>query len=368
MTLAARLRATMLDWAKAIHEAIGTESPRIFIAVFAIAGLLLFGFTGWIIDRGYRVKLREQPSIAGRTPSNDAQREFTQRTPHELLAFYVGHTALQADKLIEPYKGLWIRAEGTVTFLGPDGSGFVTVLRSGPDTIECRLGNKWGPELGRLNNGDKLKVRGKISPNQNGSQLYLLEVEIDSDPPATSPPVADMPPANPGPPIKLASNEKTTSASAPDGLELLSDDVGVRIRFYRDPSPGGEGLLIRVINETTEPLKSCTVRVNGARSFDSKRKTFVPDQLAHVLLPPFGNVAHNGESDEKWLVRISSDQTHLELGSINGQGILRWPTREPIARPQVWLLDVSVEADGLAACNFCFRMEWGQNTIKVRNL
>ena|ERR1700733_6482303 len=50
----------MLDWAKAIHEAIGIESPRLFIGVFALIGVLLFGLAGWVIDHGYRVRLREQ--------------------------------------------------------------------------------------------------------------------------------------------------------------------------------------------------------------------------------------------------------------------------------------------------------------------
>lgn len=50
----------MLDWAKAIHEAIGIDSPRVFIATFALFGLLAFGFVGWIVDHGYRVKLREE--------------------------------------------------------------------------------------------------------------------------------------------------------------------------------------------------------------------------------------------------------------------------------------------------------------------
>lgn len=68
MNLARRLRSLMLDWAKAIHDAIGIESPRLFIAVFAFIGLILFGITGWFIDRGYRVKLKEQSVQAAAKP------------------------------------------------------------------------------------------------------------------------------------------------------------------------------------------------------------------------------------------------------------------------------------------------------------
>ena len=50
----------MLDWAKAIHEAIGIDNPKAFIALFAIVGLLLFATVGWIVDRGYREKLKQE--------------------------------------------------------------------------------------------------------------------------------------------------------------------------------------------------------------------------------------------------------------------------------------------------------------------
>jgi hypothetical protein len=60
MIRARKLRAAMLDWAKAIHEAIGIESPRLFIGLSALIGLLFFGAVGWLVDHGYRVRIREQ--------------------------------------------------------------------------------------------------------------------------------------------------------------------------------------------------------------------------------------------------------------------------------------------------------------------
>ncbi|MGO9516610.1 MAG: hypothetical protein ACLPND_06155 [Candidatus Korobacteraceae bacterium] len=50
----------MLELAKLIHDAIGIESPRKFMAVCAIAGFVIFGCLGWLIDKGYRAKLMEQ--------------------------------------------------------------------------------------------------------------------------------------------------------------------------------------------------------------------------------------------------------------------------------------------------------------------
>ena len=50
----------MLELAKLIHEVIGIESPRLFVGLFAVIGLLLFGGVGYVIDKGYRVRLQEQ--------------------------------------------------------------------------------------------------------------------------------------------------------------------------------------------------------------------------------------------------------------------------------------------------------------------
>jgi hypothetical protein len=70
----------MLEWAKAIHQAIGIESPIRFILTFAVVGFLIFGAAGWIVDRGYRNQLRQeqakQPS--GNTPAEPAP--LAQRT------------------------------------------------------------------------------------------------------------------------------------------------------------------------------------------------------------------------------------------------------------------------------------------------
>jgi len=55
-----RLKAAMLEFAKLIHDAIGIESPRKFIALFAIAGFIIFGCVGWLVDKGYRAKLAEE--------------------------------------------------------------------------------------------------------------------------------------------------------------------------------------------------------------------------------------------------------------------------------------------------------------------
>lgn len=113
------------------------------------------------------------------TPALVQPPEFTDRTPRQLLAFYEGRTPFQADKLIEPFKGLWIEAESRVLNILPDGqSRSIVVLRDDKDTIECRFGAEWSNAVARKDIGDTMRIRGKISPNQNGQQLYLLDCEI----------------------------------------------------------------------------------------------------------------------------------------------------------------------------------------------
>lgn len=70
----------MLDWAKAIHQAIGIESPTLFVAAFALVGLILFGAAGWIVDRGYRVRLKELAAQAAPPIATVAPQAVTSST------------------------------------------------------------------------------------------------------------------------------------------------------------------------------------------------------------------------------------------------------------------------------------------------
>jgi hypothetical protein len=117
----------------------------------------------------------------GPTTEPPEKREFTRRTVRELLALYEGKTAFQADKLMDPYKGLWIETEGTIGGIYADNAGAaVATLRNENDLIECRFPADQSRALGRYNNGEPLKVRGKIGTIQNGQQLYLIYCEVIS--------------------------------------------------------------------------------------------------------------------------------------------------------------------------------------------
>lgn len=99
-----------------------------------------------------------------------------------MLSLYegAGRTALQADKLIEPYKGQWITVRGNLLQVIPDAWGVTAVLKTDPihvDLVNARFDKKWERELSRINAGDVIEIRGEIGPDQNGQQLYLSNCE-----------------------------------------------------------------------------------------------------------------------------------------------------------------------------------------------
>ncbi|MEA2837680.1 MAG: hypothetical protein QOD89_2230 [Bradyrhizobium sp.] len=108
-------------------------------------------------------------------------RQFTDRTPSELMTLYEGRTPFQAETLIQPYKGKWIKVRGKVINLLADSSepgASIAVIKDGNAIIECRLSGTWKDKVAKLSNGDTLHVAGRINPFQNGSQLYLQQCEI----------------------------------------------------------------------------------------------------------------------------------------------------------------------------------------------
>lgn len=107
------------------------------------------------------------------------QREFTEKTPDELLALFEGRTALQAEPLIEPYFGLWITAVGAVVMTLPGGGDAVALIRTeGGRMVECRFPKSLELALRRFDVGSTMKALGRVSPSQNGRQLYLSNCEL----------------------------------------------------------------------------------------------------------------------------------------------------------------------------------------------
>jgi hypothetical protein len=157
----------------------------------AVVGAVLIGF-----ERPPKQQLTKiepppvQPNEAAKTvqsplppsvplPSvTSTEREFTTRTPRELLALYEGRSMLEADQLIKPYKGKWIQAKANILQIIPNGDGTVVILKDGDKIISCPLVARWTPQLLKMRIGDPLSVIGQVGISQNGQQLYLQDCEI----------------------------------------------------------------------------------------------------------------------------------------------------------------------------------------------
>src|SRR5689334_20264006 len=68
----------MLEFAKLVHDAIGIENPRTFIAVFALVGFLLFGTVGWLLDRGYRAQIKNESQKTAPAHASISVRDLTE--------------------------------------------------------------------------------------------------------------------------------------------------------------------------------------------------------------------------------------------------------------------------------------------------
>jgi hypothetical protein len=121
---------------------------------------------------------------------------------------------LQADQLIELFKGKWIEAHGIIQQLIPDGTpgGATVVLKDGEKLINCRMGARWNSRLLAFSNGEELKIIGKMGPKRRRFQAawprivpgtladryfplgLLLQGSFGSRPPlfGRSPPLVDL--------------------------------------------------------------------------------------------------------------------------------------------------------------------------------
>jgi hypothetical protein len=127
----------------------------------AMTAVLIFG-SGLVVSviwLAIEVRMnREAPNIlqpktpdapplptANNPPIASDVREFTTRTASELMTLYEGRTPFQADALMQPYKGKWIKINGKVINLLVDGTpgASIAVLKDGNAVVECRLDHRW---------------------------------------------------------------------------------------------------------------------------------------------------------------------------------------------------------------------------------
>lgn len=127
------------------------------------------------------------PAPATPSPPTDKPEEgvFTDKTPSDFAKFYgQGLTELQADALMKPFIGLWIRTEGRVTLLSPDdpqGGTSVAYIQYGDKSdgalIWCRFPGQL-KELSQVSIGDQVKVVGKIY-GHTSSFVELEQCELE---------------------------------------------------------------------------------------------------------------------------------------------------------------------------------------------
>lgn len=113
-------------------------------------------------------------------PALPQERSFTDRSPGELLALFEGRTQFQAEKLIEPYKGKWLKVQGVLRQVMPNGPPGATtvVINSNGKIIYCNTGPEFAERLRKMNADDPIGLFGKVSPFQSGGPFYMQDCEL----------------------------------------------------------------------------------------------------------------------------------------------------------------------------------------------
>lgn len=181
-------RLLMLDFAKLVHEAIGIESPRAFITVFALVGLLFFGGIGWLVDKGYRTKLEETERATKQQVSTPDTKKIERiflppDVDYRYLAdLYREHTSIQADQLAARYIGKWMRLtvviDNVAHYGGGDYYSIISFLNERPTIVgEMEFDANWGDRVAILRRGSTVTVIGILS-RVSSSGLNLKNCEL----------------------------------------------------------------------------------------------------------------------------------------------------------------------------------------------
>jgi hypothetical protein len=266
----------MLDWAKAVHEAIGIESPRLFIGVFALVGFILFGVAGWIIDRGYRVKLREQKAQAVTLPAA-AMIGSTEPKPYPTAVPTTrdNEPAVPLSQERKETKNAVKGKSATVTEPPPSRSGDINIGANSPvtgSTINTGTINYGPPKAFILTSEDQQKARGQLmaasaelrlicigqgcqtanslAPAFAGTEWKLQRVTIGTYTSVTAGP--DGATTDTGAGIHLM--EREADANAVVALKSALDSVGIKYDVAPwmpiGPMPTASGIILIIGNPT----------------------------------------------------------------------------------------------------------------------
>jgi hypothetical protein len=105
-------------------------------------------------------------------------------TPEYLLGMISGHTAIQADRLIGPFIGKWMRVSGNVFQISAlsNGGANVAFVVNLTDVISMSFDPPWSERLSILTKGSQLTVIGQIArvSSSLGIGLEHCDVPLDS--------------------------------------------------------------------------------------------------------------------------------------------------------------------------------------------
>jgi hypothetical protein len=187
--------------AKGIHALWGKENRRAIAAIFTVVGIMAIAFEVGLIEwKRYHDRPAgiAQPSAEQRPNDTKPQQSpeaenstklehrLLQKTVRQLLSLYEGRTALEADKLMEPFKGEWIRVSGKVFQVSQATSGEIVVYaevtqNKHTDRVAGSFQVMGNPEkekrLRQLGIGEQFSFDGKINKSQDEALLYLIECE-----------------------------------------------------------------------------------------------------------------------------------------------------------------------------------------------
>lgn len=129
---------------------------------------------------GRDINISDVPS----TRSGAKRRDVERTTPEQLMAFYDRNTSAQVDRLVEPYKGKWIRARGTVSDVW-ETSGGATLVMSLIDKepgemkqVLARFEKPSAASVSLLHKEEEVQVVGQFG-SVGATNVELLKCELE---------------------------------------------------------------------------------------------------------------------------------------------------------------------------------------------
>lgn len=112
--------------------------------------------------------------------SEEDRRIFSPKTSAELVAKLKGLTEIQAERIAEPYLGLWLEEEGVVTDISKESLSdqiAVYMFEDKPGLALYFDASTWGAQVGSFDVGDRISAIGKIKSIQRTWDSGIVSLE-----------------------------------------------------------------------------------------------------------------------------------------------------------------------------------------------